>query len=70
MVNEVDDQALDVRPIMVLIRHDHDWSVPQVRDVCINSSHVKTHDFYQILKLLVLQDLRRARVTNVHNLPF
>jgi hypothetical protein len=70
VVNEVYDQALDVRPVVVLVSHYHDRPIPQIRDVLINPAHVEPHDLDQILELLVLQYLSRASIPDIHHLAF
>ena len=57
MVEEIDQQTLDVRAIVVLICHDHDGAVPQVFQIRVGLAHVESHDLNQMLQLLIGQNL-------------
>ena len=70
MVNEVDDESLDVRAIVILISHYHDRTVAQIAYVCVHFTDVQSHYLYQILQLLILQNLGRACVTYIHKFAF
>ena len=66
MVNEIDYQTFNVGAIVILVCHYHYWAVPEITDISVNFAHVKTHDFNQVLKLLVLQDLASGCISNIH----
>ena len=38
-VEVVHDQALDVGPIVVLVRHDHQVTIPQLFHICVHLHH-------------------------------
>ena len=67
-MNEVNQQALDVRTIMVLICHDHDRAIAQVFDAVILFADLDAEDLDEILDLGVLHDLLAWRLANVQEL--
>lgn len=44
MVNKVDDQTLDMRPISILIRHDHYRSISQTFQILILFADLQTNN--------------------------
>ena len=63
MADEVDDQALDVRAVLVLISHDHQVTVAQrakLRPILVLLAVVEPQDLHQVLDLLVTHDLIAA----------
>lgn len=58
VVNEVDQESLDVRSIVVLVSHDHDRPIPQVFHICVLLAHVESHDLDQMLQLLIGKNRR------------
>lgn len=67
-MDEIDEQALDVRAIMILIRHDHDAPVSQLVGVFVRLSNVDSENFDQVLDLWVLPDLFAAGLPDVQEL--
>ena len=62
VMEEVDEETLDVRAILVLIRHDHDTTVPQRlerlgRRVLLLVA--ETNDLDHVVDLGVLHDLHK-----------
>ena len=56
MVDEVDDQALDVGTILILVGHDHHLAIPQAFDVVhglVLLLVLQPHNLDQIRYLLV-----------------
>ena len=71
MADEVDDQALDVRAVLVLISHDHQVTVAQrakLRPILVLLAVVEPQDLHQVLDLLVTHDLIAAtKYRNTHH---
>lgn len=40
VMNEVDEETFDVGAVVVLVGHDHDWTVPEFTDVGVDFTHV------------------------------
>ena len=57
MVDEVDQESFDVRPIMILICHNHDATIPQLFYILIIRANLKTKNLYEILNFWVVHDL-------------
>ena len=60
MMDEVDEQALDVRAILVLIGHDHQPAVsqrPQLFEALVRLLEVQAHDLYYVVDFSVVQNL-------------
>ena len=56
-VDEVNQEALDVRPIVVLICHYHNRAVPKGLQVLTGDvllAHLQSHDLHQILNLVIV----------------
>ena len=53
-LQEVDEQSLDVRAVMILISHDHEMSVTQSLGVCVVLLVLQTHEFLDVLDFGVL----------------
>ena len=67
-MDEVDKEAFDMTPIMVLICHYHDCSIPELRLVVFSSilfPNLKANNLYKILDLLVLSYLGLCSIANV-----
>ena len=63
VVNKIDDEPLDVGPVVILICHDHDLAVAQILHVVrlfVLLAVVQTDDFAQIGDLRVVHHLKRA----------
>ena len=56
VVKKVDEEAFDMRTIVILISHNHDRPVAEILDVCIGLSHKEAHDFYHVLQFLVCEN--------------
>ncbi len=70
MVQKVNDEALDVAAVVVLIRHDHELSIPEAAHVLVIFPELKPHDLHDILNFFVFHDLSVIRFTNIQRLPF
>ena len=60
MMDEVDDQALDVGAVLVLVGHDHHLAIPQAFDVVhglVLLLVLETDDLDEVRDLFVLHDL-------------
>ena len=69
VVEEIDDEAFDVRAIGVLIGHDHDVPVAQaLRPVLILVALLQAQDSFEVLDLLVLHNLLVIGVARVGHL--
>jgi len=71
-MDQVDDQSLNVRPIVVLIRHDHEMSVPESLDVVcgIQSTHLQPKDLDDALHFFIRHDLLVVGIADVEWLSF
>ena len=69
-VNEIDDQTLDVRPVHVLVGHDHEVAVPQQLDVAgvVNLIVLEAQYIHEILNLGIAGGLFLVLVAHVHGL--
>mmetsp|Transcript_62103 Transcript_62103/g.145738 ORF Transcript_62103/g.145738 Transcript_62103/m.145738 type:complete len:255 (-) Transcript_62103:340-1104(-) len=54
---EVDDEALDVGSVEVLVRHNHQGAVPQAACILVLLGCIEGHDLHQSLNLLVIHHL-------------
>ena len=54
---EVDEQAFDVRSIVVLVCHDHYWPITQTLSVVVFLADLQTHNLSKICDLLIIWDL-------------
>ena len=70
MLNHIDEQALDVRAIVVLICHDHDAAIAQTFDGVVILLWLKTHDFDDVLNLLVVHCLLETSISDLRNQKF
>mmetsp|Transcript_46340 Transcript_46340/g.81512 ORF Transcript_46340/g.81512 Transcript_46340/m.81512 type:complete len:320 (-) Transcript_46340:1932-2891(-) len=68
MLNEVDDQPLDVRAIMVLVRHDHDGAVSQPSHIRVLRACVQGHDSHHLVNFFVLEHLFHRELSYVSQL--
>ena len=69
-MNEVYEETFDVGAVVVLVGHDHDWAIPEFIDVSVDFAHVYSHNFDQVLELLVLKDLASWGISDIHRLTF
>mmetsp|Transcript_90514 Transcript_90514/g.251619 ORF Transcript_90514/g.251619 Transcript_90514/m.251619 type:complete len:537 (-) Transcript_90514:463-2073(-) len=67
-LDQVDEQSLDVRPVVILICHQHDRAVSQATGVRVLSPAVKAHDLQQVHDLLVSRDLFVVSVAHIEHL--
>ena len=58
MVQEVDDKSLDVRPVVVLIGHDHDVPVAETLRRGVRFSKLETHDLDNVLNFLRAREMK------------
>jgi len=65
MVDKVDQKALDVRAIVILIRHNHDAAVSQFANVLIFGAYLNPENFNQILNLWILHYLLVASLSDI-----
>ena len=68
VVDEVYQQTLDVRAVIVLISHYHDRAVAQVLHVLVLPPDLDPQDLDQVLDLRVLHDLLVRRLSHVQEL--
>ena len=68
MVDKVDDEALDVGAVLVLVGHDHQPAVAQALQVCVLLPDLEPEDFDQVLDLLVLENLLVGGLPHVQQL--
>ena len=68
MVEEIDDQAFDMRTIMILISHNHDAAIPQCIDIFIPLTNLNAQNLDKILNFRVGHDLRVAGVPHIEKL--
>ena len=62
-MDEVDDEALDVRAVVILIGHDHDLAVSEILDIVrvfVLFRVVQPDDFAQVGNFGVVHDLSTA----------
>ena len=67
-VEEVDQQATNVRTVIVLIGHNHHASIAQVRECLILLAGLKSQDLLQFCNLLGMFDLGIGCVLHVEDL--
>ena len=68
VVEKVHDQALDVAPVVVLVRHDHQVPVPQRLGAVVDLAVLQAQDLLDVLDLGVAGHGRRRRVAHVEQL--
>mmetsp|Transcript_73219 Transcript_73219/g.212024 ORF Transcript_73219/g.212024 Transcript_73219/m.212024 type:complete len:322 (-) Transcript_73219:780-1745(-) len=68
MLDHVDQQALDVRAIVVLVSHDHDSAVPQALRAVVLAAVVQADDLHDVLDLLIVDRLLEAGVAHIERL--
>ena len=71
VVDKVDQKALDVRAVLILIGHDHYFAVPEGLEVFhrrVLLLVLEADDLDQVANLLVLHDLFVVRLANVQHL--
>ncbi len=68
MIEEVDDETLDVRTIVILIGHDHDTSVSQAVDIEVLLAVLETENLLDGLDLGILHDLIVCGLADVEKL--
>mmetsp|Transcript_58836 Transcript_58836/g.168974 ORF Transcript_58836/g.168974 Transcript_58836/m.168974 type:complete len:955 (+) Transcript_58836:1131-3995(+) len=65
-VDQIDDQALDVGAIVILVGHDHDGAIPETLELLVVLLvQIEAHDLDDVLNLLVRHHLLQGRVTHV-----
>mmetsp|Transcript_17261 Transcript_17261/g.49314 ORF Transcript_17261/g.49314 Transcript_17261/m.49314 type:complete len:205 (-) Transcript_17261:1470-2084(-) len=69
VADEVDEKALDVGAIVVLICHQHDGAVAEATSVRVLPLDVEPHYLQEVHDLLVAGDLLVVRVPHVQDLP-
>ena len=71
-MDEVDQEALDVTAIVVLISHDHDLSIAQRGQhvFCVLFAHLQSDNLYDVLDLRVLTDLLGISISYIEQLTF
>lgn len=57
MVNKVDQETFDMRSIVVLISHDHDWPIPKWLDIVVFLTHLQPHYLGQVSDLSIFWNL-------------
>mmetsp|Transcript_48734 Transcript_48734/g.87597 ORF Transcript_48734/g.87597 Transcript_48734/m.87597 type:complete len:231 (-) Transcript_48734:1005-1697(-) len=67
-MNQVDEQTLDVRAVMILVRHQHNGAIPELRRAIVLGLHVEAHDCQKIGNLRVTNDLLEVGISHVENL--
>ena len=69
-MNEVDDKALDMAAIMILISHNHQVWIPQRLDILfrVGSIELETHDLHQIYYLFILHNLGMRCIVDIQRL--
>mmetsp|Transcript_98086 Transcript_98086/g.245796 ORF Transcript_98086/g.245796 Transcript_98086/m.245796 type:complete len:390 (+) Transcript_98086:1753-2922(+) len=68
-VDEVDDQAFDVRTVEILVSHDHDGAIPQALQLLVVLPvEIQAHDFDDVLDLLIGHHLLQRRIAHVEHL--
>jgi hypothetical protein len=65
MVEEVYDQAFDVRAVVVLICHYHNATIAECSDVIVLLSNLKTHNLSKIRNLFIFKNLLHICFSNV-----
>jgi hypothetical protein len=68
VVYEVDQQAFDVRAIVVLVSHDHQVPVAQLPSVSVVLPELEPQDAHHVRDLLVLADLCDSGVPHIEQL--
>lgn len=64
MVDEVDEQPLDVGPVLVLISHYHQFAIPEVFEgvwVVILLFKLQAHDFNDVVDFSIVHNLKRDK---------
>ena len=67
-MQEVDQQTFDVRPVVVLVSHDHDVAVPERLDAVVRGAVPQAQDLLDVRNLRVVHDLVVRRVSDVEKL--
>mmetsp|Transcript_45949 Transcript_45949/g.114222 ORF Transcript_45949/g.114222 Transcript_45949/m.114222 type:complete len:285 (+) Transcript_45949:3157-4011(+) len=67
VVEQVDQQTFDVRPVSVLVGHDHDGSVSEALGRLLPLANLQSHDFEQVRELLVGRHLVVLALTHVQH---
>jgi len=67
-MDKVDQQALDVRAIVVLIGHDHEMTVSELLGVVVRNAVLQAEDLLDGVDLLVLAQLYGSGLANVQQL--
>ena len=56
-LKEIDEKTLDMTTVVILIRHDHEMSIPKRLVIGIGLFVLQSEELLDILNLLVLHDL-------------
>ena len=70
MMDEVYEETLDVRTIVILISHDHDRPISKLLCIRILDTNFQTSDFEQILNFRIVHDLLCVCLSNIQHLSF
>ena len=68
LVEQVDEQTANVRPVVILVRHDHDAAVAETCHVVVFLARLKTDDLLEFGNLLGLLNLGVGGVLHVQDL--
>lgn len=68
VVQKVDDKTLDMRTVVILIRHDHEMTISERVRGGVVMVVLQTQDLLDVLDLLVLHDLVVARLADIEQL--
>ena len=67
-LQEIDQQAFDMRTVVVLVGHDHQVAVAESLGVLVVLLVLETHELFDVLDLLVLRDLVDGCIAHVQQL--
>ena len=65
MMDKVYNQAFDMRPVIVLISHDHDWAVAEGFEIFVFKVFLQPNDFKQVFYFLILHNLLSVCLPNI-----
>ena len=68
MIEVIDNQTLDVRAIMILIRHDHQVTISQAIGGSVVDIALEPEDLLNVLNLSVFHDGLVARISHIEEL--
>jgi hypothetical protein len=69
-MNKVNDETLDVRSVVILIRHDHEVTITQRLDILfgVDGSEFEPHDLHDIHDFFILHNLSVGGIPDVEGL--